>query len=122
MFDAIRIGYSCFLLILSFISIVGLLATGHQISISDIAQIKFIGEAVIFLLTGITMIKRQAFSYIVVIILLVLTQVSLIDIYRELSQDEGAFFITTVFTVLTGLTLFLVFKHIKIVKGKIMDD
>jgi hypothetical protein len=109
----ITTGYACSLLGLSFLLMLLLLATGHQISLEDNSQIKLIVEAVIFSLTGITILKRKPSSYIIAITLLILTQLSLVDIYTELSQDEINFVIAVLLLILSGLTLYEIFKCIK---------
>jgi len=109
----LRAGFSFILFALSIISILGLLATGHQISIGDFAQVKLILEAIILILTGVMLLKRQS-TNIVIIILLVLTQISLTDIYLEIIREDNSMGITILFITITGLTIYHAWGQIKI--------
>jgi hypothetical protein len=113
MIKTIRTGYAYTLLTLSVISILVLLATGHQISLSDRGQLKLILEATVFLLTGFAILKRHLTGNVLAIILLVLTELSLVDIYLELSNEHGAAGITTLIIVMALLNLYLIYEIIK---------
>ena len=113
MIKIITIGYSYTLLTLSVISVLGLLATGHQISLRDSGQIKLILEAIVFLFTGFSILKRHLTKDTLTIILLILTQISFVDIYLELSHEHGAAGIMTLIIILMLLNLYMIYGTIK---------
>jgi hypothetical protein len=114
----ITTGYSYSLLTLSVISILGLLTTGHSISLGDSGQIKFIGEAIIFLLTGLSLLNKKPSSDIAILILLTLTALSLTDIFLEITQENNSVGLTVLFLILAGLTLYQGFDRFKSLKVK----
>jgi hypothetical protein len=105
--------YAYSLITLSVISILGLLASGHNISSDDTAQIKFIGEAIIFLATGLALLNKKLNSDIIILILLTLTTLSLIDIYLEIMQEGNSVGVTAIFIVLLIMTLYHGFVRVK---------
>jgi len=105
--------YSYTLITLSVISILGLLATGHQISLEDFGQIKLILEAIVFLFTGFSLLKRHLTKDTLTIILLIVTQISLVDIYLELSHEHGTVVITTLIIIIALLNLYMIYGIIK---------
>jgi hypothetical protein len=110
----LRRGYAFSLLTLSFISVVGLLATGHQISFGDFVQLKFILEAGLFFLTGFSMLRNQLGASLIV--LLILTQLSLTDIYVDVIRESSSIGITFLFIVVTGLTIFHIWDRVKVLR------
>jgi hypothetical protein len=121
MTNIITTGYSYSLLVLSVISILGLVATGHNISLHDTGQIKFIVEAIIFLLTGFALLNRKPNTDIVILILLALTALSLIDIYLEIIHEGNSIGLTALLLILVALTLYQIFNRIKSLSGQPND-
>jgi hypothetical protein len=115
-------GYSYCLLAISMVSLIGLLGAGHGISDGDFLQMKFTVEIAIFFFTGLSILNRNLTTDTFTIILLVLTQVSFIDIYVELSNeelnnDDFSIGITVLTITMTILTLYMIYGIIKNIRA-----
>jgi hypothetical protein len=110
-------GYSYSLLAISLVSLIGLLGAGHGISSGDFLQMKFAFEIAVFFFTGLSMLNRNLINDTMTIILLVLTQLSLIDIYIDLSQEDFGIGITTLIIIMTFLTLYMIYGIIRSIRA-----
>lgn len=108
--------YSTALLLLSFYFLFLLVGSGHSIELKDFAQMRFLFEILIFLLAAIGIfIKKQLSSWgrILIVVLLLMVELSLIDIYVQASKidysegDSKPFFlILALFFLSTFILLF----------------
>jgi hypothetical protein len=102
--------YSYSLIGLSLVSLLGLLATGHEISIES-GQLILFFEIAVYFLTGLTILRKGEPSKTLIIILLTLTQIGLIEMYTEIIKEFFSIGITSIFIILTALTLFIILKE-----------
>jgi hypothetical protein len=105
--------YSYSLIGLSIVSLLGLLATGHEISIE---QMLLFFEIAIYFLAGVTILRRHEASKTLILILLTLTQIALIEMYIEIIREFFSISITSIFIILTALTLYIMLKEFKTTK------
>jgi len=108
------------LLLLSLYFLFLFLVSGHRLNFKDIAQVKLLLEVVIYFLTAVALFFRRRnflFGDVVLIVLLVLVQVSFIDIYIEISDvdyiDGSLVILYLILFVLFVSNLFLIYSQIK---------
>jgi hypothetical protein len=102
------------ILLVSFYWLFLFLASGHGLNFKDFAQVKLIIEIVIFFSAAVTIFfKKRNFLFgdLMLIVLLILVQLSFIDIYMEISEKPVIFL--TVFFLLFISNLFLIYSQIK---------
>ena len=84
--------YGTALLILAFCMVFIMLASGHPFSIHESSQMLLTGETFIIFLTAIALLSRKRnflFGRMAMIVLLILAETTLIDIFIELQSGEA---------------------------------
>jgi hypothetical protein len=111
--------YGAALIILSFCMLYILLGSGHGLHLHDNSQMLLAGEIFIILLTGITLLSRKRnliFGRRAMVVLLILSETALIDIFIELKSGEAenviiVLIMLVVLMILNLLTLIVLLKN-----------
>jgi hypothetical protein len=111
--------YAVGLLLFGLFHLTLILASGHQIVLNDKPELKYFGETIIFFLAAFILFYRKIFipgSYLI-IFLLIIVQLSYLDLYIEISQvnygdtQPNFFFIILFLFFITNL--FVLYFQIK---------
>jgi cytochrome c biogenesis protein CcdA len=110
--------YGAALIILSFCMLYMLPATGHQLSIHEGSQMQLTGETFIIFLTAVGLLswKRNfLFGSRVMIVLLLLAETTLIDIFIELrrGEAENAILVLIMLSILILLNLWVLIVFVR---------
>jgi hypothetical protein len=106
--------YGAALIILSFCMLYILLGSGHGLHLHDNSQMLLAGEIFIILLTGIAILSKNKnfiFGRRAMIVLLILSETALIDVFIELRNGEAE----TVIIVLIMLVLLMILNLVALV-------
>jgi hypothetical protein len=115
--------HSISLIVVSIIFLFLFLASGHGLNFEDSTQLKSLFETIVFFLSGISLfpsLQKESSGYGLVLILLILVQVSLVDLFFEFFKEErnSSIPILLFFNLLISMiNLFLIYSFFK--KGQV---
>jgi hypothetical protein len=122
----IKIFHSILLIALSIIFLFLFLASGHKPNFEDLTQFKFLLETLIFFASGMLLLpawQKGLRSYMPIVILLSLVQLSLVDLFFEISTVEHDSSTAILFffnLLLSTINLILIYSFFK--KAKVSGD